>query len=154
MLAKLDFGDRRILQVAREIAIDIQPLDRILQSVGMTREEFHNVKQTEYFKNLLVEETSKWNSAKNTHERVKIKASVVIEDYLEEAHRVLHDPEETLSGRAEIAKLLAKLAGMDKTGGDIGAAGERISITINMGNEKVEVAREVKTIDHSAMEDY
>lgn len=154
MLAPLEFGDRRILQVAREIAIDIQPLEKILHSVGMTREEFNDVRQTEYFKNILVEETSKWNSAVNTHERVKIKASVVIEDYLEEAHRVLHDRNETLSGRAEIAKLLAKLAGMGMTNAEAGVGAEKIAITINMGDQKVEVAREMKTIDHSVMEDY
>lgn len=153
MLAKFEFGDRRILHVAREIALDIHPLENILRNVGMSRGEFDAVRETDYFKALLNDEMVKWNSALNTHERVKIKASVVIEDYLEEAHRVLHDPKESLNGRAEIAKLLAKLAGMGMTNADTGVVGEKLSITINMGAEKVEIDRTIKTIEHDAMED-
>ena len=58
------------------------------------------------FQALLETETAQWNGALNTQERVKIKASAMIEEWLPEAHERMHDRGESLNAKTELGKLI------------------------------------------------
>lgn len=142
--------DKRMIHVAREIALDIHELEDILRNAAVSPEEFARWSHNEHFQSMLRDELAAWASATNTHERVKLKAAVVMENWLEQAHSILHDKTETLSGRAEIAKLLADMSGMRAKDMHVANAGDRLSITINLGDAKpLRVEKDMKVIEHT-----
>jgi hypothetical protein len=127
------FGDETLVKLAREIAMDIHAVDEILNRLAIPTEQWEIISQTPRFRHLLEAATAEWGSALNTTERVRIKAATVIEEWLPEADRLLHDKVQLLSGKVEVAKLLRDLGGIGKpTAGDVGS-GEHFSVTINLG---------------------
>jgi hypothetical protein len=123
-----------MLRLAREIAKGIHPLETILKAYGADAARWEEVRNHPNFVRLLESEIEAWSSAANTHERVKLKAAVMVEEWLEELNSRLHDPREKLSDKIEGGKLAAKLAGMGINQADIAAMGEKFSVVINMGS--------------------
>lgn len=127
-------GHLLLVRLAREIAIDHYPLNDILTRYSISPEEFEQIRENHQFITLLMAEQAAWNSATNTEERTKLKAAAVIEEWLPEANALIHDKQQLLSGKAEIAKLLTSIAGMGVRNARVeGAGGERFSVTINLG---------------------
>jgi hypothetical protein len=125
----------RLRQIARKLAMDIVPLDTILLESKMTQAEFEQLQHTRYFQDMLAEEVTNWSAAPNAAERVRIKYLTITEEIAPDMYTALLDPKIPLGQRADLLKTVAKLAGLDKTGPDAGAAG-RVKITINMGASK------------------
>jgi hypothetical protein len=125
-----------LLKLAREIAMDIQPLDTILEAHQITRDQWESISKTPHFLRLLGSEAETWNTALNTHERVKLKAAAMIEEWLPELNNRMHDKLEGLPAKIEGGKLLTKIAGMgERVIGSEGVAGERFVVTINLGED-------------------
>jgi hypothetical protein len=122
-----------LLRLARELAIDLNDVDTILKNHDVSLESWGKIKDHPLFVKVLKEEIALWESAKNTEERVKIKAASMIEHWLPELYSRLNNGEENLAAKIEGAKFAAKLAGMGLAGTDINAIGERFSVTINLG---------------------
>jgi hypothetical protein len=126
--------DVTLVKLAREIALDIFPLDEILNRYEIMSDRWETLKDDPVFTRLLSQEVLAWNSATNTEERVKLKAAAMIEDFLPEAHAKLHSTSDLLSAKVELFKTIARLAGMGLSNAAIdGAGGEKFSITINLG---------------------
>lgn len=133
MISDFPVTDRKLLVLAREIAMDILPLETILETHEITQDEFNAYKNNPMFQRALSEQVMAWNSALNTHDRVKLKAAASIEGVLEELHGRMHDRSESLMAKAKVAELVAKLAGMAQpASAQSGANG--FSVTINLGN--------------------
>jgi hypothetical protein len=150
-------ADLKVLQIAREIAMDLQPLETILKRYQIDAKAWGEIRENSYFQTVLRQQVESWNAAVNTHERTKLKASAVIEEWLPEAYARMHSPTELLSAKAEIAKLVAKIAGMGLTHAGVeGAAPERLTVTINLGvgtpELKIEKELPPKVIDAAPME--
>lgn len=147
------FNDLTLVKLAREVAMNIQSIETILEANQIDIETWEDIKVLPKFNQLLESETSAWNSAINTHERVKLKSAAVIEDWLPEAYARMHDQSENLNAKTELGKLVARLAGMGLTNTNItDGSGERFSVTINLGNDaqlKFEKEMPMKTIDGS-----
>lgn len=124
------------IRIARELAMDIRPLDKILDAHGVNFDEWERISHSEHFKKILLDEITSWNSAANTHERVKLKAAAAVEEWLPELFAKMHDPDETLNAKIEGGKLMAKLAEMGMTNGNVSGGSEKFSVTINMGADK------------------
>jgi hypothetical protein len=141
-------SDATLVQLAREIAIEIFPVEDILKHHRLSVEQFERIKETQRFQDLLYIATGEWQSALNTHERVKIKSAAAIEDWLVEAYAKLHDNTEALPAKVELAKVLTRLAGMGLTNAEVnGAAAERFHITINLGQDaNLNFDKEITTI--------
>jgi hypothetical protein len=137
--------DVQYLRLAREIAADLHKLDAILKNSSISQEEFEEISKDPRFVTLLKSEIEAWNSAGNTHERTKLKAGMLMEEWLLEANARLHDAKEPLNSKTEVAKLLARLAGMGSEKADLlGGGGERFSITINLGaDSKLQFQKEL-----------
>lgn len=144
-------------RVARELAMDIIPLDQILANSEVPFSDFNKWKDHPQFLTYLRQFKEEWHSASNTHERTKVKASVVMEEFMEEAYRDLHNKKAPLNHRVELGKLVAKIAGMGepKFNGAPGS-GPAFSLAINIStNEKVTINPSVsKVINHHQPGDF
>ena len=147
-LATFDlYGDQKLLAIAREISMDIHPIPDIIKRHGLSKEQFENILLHPGFIKLLEDATVTWQEALNTGERIKVKSLAMMEEWLPTAYQMLHEKSHTLRDKVELAKLVARFGGMGEKGAADTGTGERVTITINMGNEKREIDANL-TIDH------
>src|SRR5262245_7557246 len=104
--------DVQYLRLAREIAADLYEIQTILKNNNINPDQWEAIKEDPRFLALLESEIVAWNAASNTHERTKLKAGMLIEEWLLEANTRIHDKGEGLAGKTEVVKLLARIAGM------------------------------------------
>lgn len=125
--------------------MDIQPIETILKQYSISDERWEELQRNAHFRKLVASESEAWNSASNTHERVKLKAAAMMEEWLPELNNRLHDLEETLPAKIEGGKMLAKIAGMGERAAAEGATGEKFTVTINLGAQSppIEISKDV-----------
>jgi hypothetical protein len=134
----LENAEITLLKLAREVAIDLHDIETILKRYQISPETWEDIKQNRYFNDLVKSEVEAWQSALNTSERTKLKSQAMIEEWLPEAYARLHSASENLSAKVELAKLIARIAGMGiATVGTDGSVGERFTVTINLGGDKL-----------------
>lgn len=123
------------LKLAREIAMDIRPLDDILSAHGIDQGRWETISAAPNFQNLLRSEVEAWNSATNAAERVRLKSLAFVEEALPEFYARAHDEREPLNSRVEILKTVAKFAGVGGTSMEGASLGEKLMVTINLGTD-------------------
>jgi hypothetical protein len=126
-----DISELTLLKLSREIAKDIHPIETILERFGISLELWNEITKLPRFVNFLQSETEAWDGASNTPERVKIKSLSFIEELLPEMYERAHDPREPLSSKVELLKTIGRFGGVGAS--ENGAAGEKLSVTINLG---------------------
>jgi hypothetical protein len=153
-------GDLLMVRLARAIAQDMLELGDILKANGVSDEVWKVIEQHPRFQKYLQEAILDWNAAENTPERVKIKAAAAVEEWLPEAFAQMHNSDAPLLHRNDLAKLMAKLGGMDNSrqGGEGVSLGERFQVTINLGADAKlsfdkQVPSKVTTIEHEEIID-
>lgn len=127
--------DLTLIKLAREIAIDHHDTETILKRYQISDESWSKIKDSPRFTQLLISEITAWHSAVNTQERTKYKAMALLEEWLEEGNSRLYDRQEALNHKVELVKILAKIAGMDRSEGSGGGGGETFKVTINLGED-------------------
>lgn len=138
------FSEVTLLKVAREIAKDILPLETILDLHKITPSQWETLQKHQVFMRLLQGEAEAWGSATNTAERLKLKATAMCEEWLEEANARIHDRAETLTAKNETVKVVARFAGIGVNGEAAAGSGEKFSFTINLGNaDKLKFEKEL-----------
>lgn len=145
------FNDTGLIKLAREIAMDVRPLDEILETFEITPENWQKLTESTRFQYLLRSEIEAWNSATNTAERVKIKSLAFVEEALPEFYARAHDPKEPLNSKVEVLKTISKFAGIGGSNFDASMQGERFSVTINLGADqqlKIEKTLPTQVIEH------
>jgi hypothetical protein len=144
-------GDVELVKLAREIAMDIQPLEIILKNYSITDQTWSELQRNRHFQQLVASETEAWTAALNTHERVKLKAASMMEEWLPELNGRLHDVTEALAAKIEGAKMLAKIANMGIPDALTGLGGERFVVTINLGPQTAPLEF-TKDVTHKVIE--
>jgi|SanBayMetagenome_1026888.scaffolds.fasta_scaffold45692_2 hypothetical protein len=145
------FGELILLKLAREIAMDIRPVEEILEIHKINSENWENIQKNPYFQGILSSEVEAWQSANNTSERLKIKSLAMVEEALPEFYARMHDPKEPLPAKTDVLKTIAKFAGVGGSDFNAAVGGERLSVTINLGaDHQLRIEKEVtsKVIDH------
>ena len=140
-----------LIKLAREIAMDIQPIDIILRDNGVDGERWEIIQANARFQMLLETETSAWGSALNTQERLRLKSASALEEWLPELFMRMNDRNENLNAKVEAGKLISRWAGVGGTGTQTMEGGEKFSVTINLGaDNQIRIEKEVpyKVIDH------
>jgi hypothetical protein len=133
-----------LVQIAREIAIDHWPLEEILSRFKVTEEQWEELAANPRFKLILEQEIVAWNTAVNTHERIKLKSGAILEDWLLEATARLHDKNEPLSAKASLAQTIGKFAGVGVSKEAAEGSGERFTVHINLGGgEQIKLEKQV-----------
>jgi hypothetical protein len=129
--------------IAREIALDIHDLGDILKTYKLDAETWDRLRTNHQFDTMLREAIEHWNSALTTRERVELKAQALVEENLITAQEMMVDKTEPASARVEMLKTIARIAKIGErelAGVD---AGQRVSITINMGDKKLSMEKDV-----------
>lgn len=147
-------SDILLVKLAREIAMDIQPIENILKQYSLSPDAWASLQLNGRFRSLLASEVEQWNTALNTHERVKMKAAAMLEEWLPELNNRMHDSNEALPAKIEGGKMLTRIAGMERSS-EVGGGGERFTVTINLGEDsKLTFEKQLPaiTIEHDASE--
>ena len=149
--------ENQLVRIAREIALDFKDIETILEHHKLSPNDFEKIKKDPRFLRLLEGEILAWNAATNTHERTKLKAAALVEEWLTEANARIRDANEPLSAKTELVKLLTRIAGMGIETAAVNASqgGERFIVNINLGDDKkLSFAKEVtaKVIDGTVNE--
>jgi hypothetical protein len=131
------FQDRtKTVAIAREIAINHKSVDEILKEYEVSPEEWEQMQEDPDFVRILQSEIVAWQSAQNTAERTRLKAAAMIEEWLVEANARLHDKNENLPAKVELAKLIERIAGISaKNSGEDAGGGFRVTINIGPGQQ-------------------
>lgn len=124
-----------MLKLARELAIDMQPVEKIQEHLGLTNAQLERFKVHPEFLRYLHDAMSEWNSAASTPERVKLKSMHFVEEALPELFARAHDPREPLSAKVTLIQTIAKLGGMGGTADGV-VSGEKLSVIINLGGDQ------------------
>lgn len=151
MEKRAGFSEILLLKLAREIAMDIRPVEEILETHKIAGDDWYEIQKNPYFQGILSSEVQAWQSANNTSERVKLKTLAMVEEALPEFHARMHDPKEPLPAKTDVLKTIAKFAGIGNANVDASMGGERLSVTINLGaDHQLRIEKEVtsKVIDH------
>lgn len=129
------FNDVTLLKLAREIAMDIRPVEDILATHGVKDSDWEEICKLPIFQDYLRGAVQEWQSATNTADRVRLKSLAFVEESLPEFFARAHDPKETLAAKTEVLKTVAKFAGV---GGNVEGAvsGEKMIVTINLGADR------------------
>jgi hypothetical protein len=125
--------DAILVVLAREIAMDLNSIETILETLQIDEPQWEEIKANPRFQTLLESEVIAWQSASNTAERVKLKAASMIEEWLPELYTRMNDGKEALTAKIEAGKLAARLAELGLTKANVEGVGEKFSITINLG---------------------
>lgn len=125
----------KLLQIAREIAMDIRPVGEILATHNVTEAQWAAIQANPRFQTYIESEAASWHGSLNTHERVKLKAAAMLEEWLPELNQRMHDRSESLNAKIEAGKLARDLAGFAKNGVGVEGLGEKFSVTINLGQD-------------------
>lgn len=134
----------QIAQLARELVMDVFPHTVIFGHFGITQAQFDaHIAPHPDFKRFFDQITAEWNSALSTPQRLKLQAAAYLEEALPKLAARMSAKTEDLGRANEVAKTLAKIAGIGEPNGAANP-GEKFNITINLGGEKVEIT---KTID-------
>jgi hypothetical protein len=121
--------------LAREVAMDIFPLETILEVHRLSNDEWEKINAHPKFQQMVHSMTIEWNSAQGTRERVKVKAATGLESKLESLINEIDNADIPLTQRVEAGKFLARIGELDTTnilGGSSGGSG--VAITLNIGN--------------------
>jgi hypothetical protein len=130
-------NDALFVMLAREIAMDIHPLETILKNHEITQGRWQEIRNNARFIHLLQSQVEEWNGALNTAERVRIKALSCIEEALPEFFARMHAPDENLPAKVRALEVFGQLAGIGKSAQVSGNGGEKFSVTINLGQDQV-----------------
>lgn len=140
-----------LAQLAREIAYDVGKLSVILSKYKLTQVHYDFLcEHNEFFRNALHGQIKEWQAIKTTQERIKLQAAAALEEQMPVlAHRMGRQSEE-LRDVVEAAKFFARVAGVDNPDQRHGPAGERFTITIDLGGDKLTVGTAGSADDDSA----
>jgi len=130
------YDDIKLVKLARQIAMGIKELPDILFDHGLTLREWGEIRQLPSFGRLLEAEIKDWEGAGNTHERVRIKAAAMLEEYLPELYARLNDRDEPLMAKMKALELVSKVAEFGtKDIASGGSPGDKVQVIINLGSD-------------------
>jgi hypothetical protein len=122
--------------LAREIAMGLRPLRDVLAAHSLTQADYDILNNNPFFKQLLDGATQEWQSVRNTKERTALEAAALFEQIMPTLYDRIKDSKEALNHVVAAAQVLARAGGIGDT--TTRAAGEKFTITINLGGDKVE----------------
>jgi hypothetical protein len=154
-LSSVQVTEQVIIALARELAMDLNPVDDVLDVLNLSRSQLEKIKETDVFKRHFEEQVLIWSSSDNAAERVKLKSTILLEEWLPTLNTELSS-EHPLASKVKGGELLMRLAGLNNGPLDASLAGsEKFSITINMGDgapRKIETNLPTQVIEGSAEE--
>lgn len=117
----------------------------VLARYSMTRADFETKGRQPLFARSFRMAKRYWDADGNVRERIKVKAQAALEESVVSVARIVNDPDMSVPAKLEAVDRLDKLADIHgKRAGTTGAEAQKVSITINLGdNQPVVVNAEV-----------
>jgi hypothetical protein len=132
--------------LAREIAMDIYPVEDILELHKLTDEQWIAIQEHPGFQAMLNDLVLQYNTAGSIKERVRLKAAIGLEISIDTYITDISDTAIPLNQRVEAGKFLARLGELDPgltQGGAGGGGGVVINIVTKAGSAPVTIEGEV-----------
>ena len=122
-------------QLAMDLVAKLKPPAEVLAKYDLTVEQLAALAETPQFRLRLKEAKVAWNSDDNAPERIRQKATTLVEDSLITVYQMIHDDSLSATAKLDSFRTLAKMAGV---GGDARTegSGARFSVSIDLGSEK------------------
>ena len=145
----LDQGKQ--LRLAREVVMDIRPLATVLKEYELTEEQYDALLTVPFYKNAITIAQREWNSALTTPERLRIQAAAILEQTLPVIGAKATNTDEDLNKIVEAAKILGKIGQVDGSQQQQ-TSSEKFSIVINIGDDKIELVKDVTPTERDGSE--
>lgn len=138
-------GEQAISQtdgrLAWEIAAEISPIPDILKKFGITPVDFKRKLQDPMFRTAIREAKTLWKSDLNVQQRIKLKASFLVEDSLLDIFKLIKNENSAATAKLEAFEKLMRAGDLVPRAGAKGegalAAGFKISINLGSPGENV-----------------
>lgn len=123
-----------IYDIAREIALDIYPLDQILASRGLstTDPRWERMRTLPEFTRALAQHAAEWNSVDSTRKRIQYKAQAALEASIPSVFALVTDTREKGTDRVKGFEALARISGAVQPEGAGGRGGPGFSVNVNI----------------------
>lgn len=134
------------VRLAHDLAVDLYDRDVILKKHGVTDEQCRALEANTHFKALLEKAIRDWFAPSNIRDRLALEAAIGLEAAMPAMVGRMTNALEPLPGVVQAAKVLADIAG---AGGQRqqASAGEKFTITINLGSDKQVFEKTAPTIE-------
>ena len=133
----------QLVKLAREVALDIHPIEKILVEYNITEAEFETVQKNPYYKRVFDKMVEEWQSPLSTPERIRLISAAFLEEALPVLGARMQLGHEDLKKVVETGALLGRFAGVGERKEDKGS-GEKFTITINLGaDEKLRFEKDI-----------
>jgi hypothetical protein len=127
-----ELDETKLVKLAREMAMNVRPCEDVFEDFGINKTDYYEISKLEFYAKVKEQFTLEWNATASTADRVKIGSLAYLEQILPTITRRALDLKEPLPAATDVAKLLARNAGIgEKT--ETKGASERFVITINLG---------------------
>jgi hypothetical protein len=123
-----------LAKLAREIAMDVQPLDKLLTINEIDLETWDKIQADTNFQSMLRDMVVEWNAASNARARIRVKSQTAIEMLIDTLIAEVFTGDAPLTQKVDAVRQIARLGELEAKEIGGGAAGDRVTITINMGD--------------------
>ena len=139
-------GDVLISRLAREVARNLVPIERIQENYKITQAQFEDILLTPFFQTRLAEELELWNASDSSSitKRIGAKAATMIEESLTEVYALIHDRLQPMPAKIEALKWASRMAGIGEGSANVkGSPDDKgVKITINIGDRTIAFDKE------------
>lgn len=122
--------------LARDLVTNLYDQADLLKKHEITAQQLAAIKTQPFFQKLLEDTTTEWNKPKNINERLALEAAAGLERAMPAIIKRMQEVKEPLPGVVQAAKLLSEVAGTNAKAQPTAGAGEKFSITINLGADQ------------------
>ena len=142
----------RLRELAIGLAKGVEDDDLLFARLGFSREDYDELASTRTFRSMLAQAASEWESAGNTHKRVKLKAAVNVEQSLPSFYQAMIDPKEPLSSRVKVLEVVTRVAGLANPELQPAGSGQYFKLEINLGRDRppIVIENNVEEITHAS----
>jgi hypothetical protein len=131
-----DMNEARLAALAREMAMRVRDAAAIFADYGIDETQYYELStRHEFFKRAMEQFALEWNSTLSTADRVRVLSAAALEDALPMLGARMKSME-PLASVAEVAKLMARNAGIGAEAKGDAKSNERFVITINLGDKQ------------------
>jgi hypothetical protein len=123
--------------LARDLTVNFLTHQQILDKHDISETQLQTATQNPFFKKVLESTALEWNSIRNTQDRLRLISAWGLEDTLPVIGSRMRKGSEDLRDVVEAAKLFGTIAGVGGRNPDSQGGGERISISISLGDREV-----------------
>jgi hypothetical protein len=131
-----DMDEATLAKLAREMAMKVRDAHAIFADYGIDETQYYELStRHEFFKRAMEQFALEWNSTLSTADRVRVLSAAALEDALPMLGARMKSME-PLASVAEVAKLMARNAGIGADAKSDAKSNERFVITINLGDKQ------------------